>query len=69
MSTGNQNRSMLEKKKDVVKYTERRSSKIKTNSLSIRFSTMVIIGDLQYLHRSSFTKVRENKTALQRVRE
>lgn len=50
----------------MVKCTEHRSSKIETNNLYIRFSTMVTIGDLD---RSSFTEVGENKSTFQRVRE
>ena len=47
MLTGSQDMGTLEKiKQDVVKYTECSSSKIKTNNLSIQYSTMVIIGDL-----------------------
>lgn len=57
---------VCEKKEHVLKYIECRSSKIKTNNLCSRFSTMVIISDLD---KSSLCEVGESKTRLQRVKQ
>lgn len=48
---GIQVKRVLEKKGDVVRYTECRSSKIKTNNLYSQFSTMV---NISYLDKNSF---------------